>query len=149
MNRHSRTLLLSSILVLSLLGANLVWAEPTLKLAAHKGPIAYVSGGIGLDESSAFKNAMKDWPLSLQFAEKEGERAHYVADIKVILKDANNQVVFSAKSDGPFMLIKVPVGVYKIDATLAGKALHQQIEVTVGQPAKVNFLWPTAIVERR
>lgn len=80
---------------------------------------------IGLDESTAFKSAMKDWPLSMKFAEKHGQRAHYVADVQVVVTDAKGQVAVKAKSYGPFMLTKIPVVVFTLEATLAGKTLHK------------------------
>lgn len=33
----------------------------------HQGSIDYVSGGVGLDESTALKQAARTWPLALRF----------------------------------------------------------------------------------
>lgn len=140
--------ILTSIMVSTLMvGTNLANAASLLPAVQHSGANAFVTGGIGLDESVAFKIAMKDWPLSLQFAEKDGQRAHYVADVQVVVTDAKGQVAIKAKSDGPFMLTNIPVGNYKIDATLAGKTLHQQVEIKEGQPTKATFLWPSGTGE--
>lgn len=149
MNKISRTFLTSTVWFSMLAGANFANAASMLPPVQHSGVNTFVTGGIGLDESTAFKSAMKDWPLSMQFAEKDGQRAHYVADVQVVVLDAKGQVAIKAKSDGPFMLVKIPVGVYKIDATLAGKTLHQQVEIKEGQPAKVTFLWPAGTGETR
>jgi len=67
-----------------MVGTNLANAASLLPSVQHSGANTFVTGGIGLDESVAFKIAMKDWPLSLQFAEKDGQRAHYVADVQVV-----------------------------------------------------------------
>ena len=140
--------ILTSIMVSTLMvGTNLANAASLLPAVQHSGANTFVTGGIGLDESVAFKIAMKDWPLSLQFAEKDGQRAHYVADVQVVVTDAKGQVAIKAKSDGPFMLTNIPVGNYKIDATLAGKTLHQQVEIKEGQPTKATFLWPSGTGE--
>ncbi|NYH13763.1 hypothetical protein GGD41_000991 [Paraburkholderia bryophila] len=33
----------------------------------HKGDVAFVSGGVGQDESKALQHAQSQWPLSLRF----------------------------------------------------------------------------------
>lgn len=149
MKKLSKTLLTSTIWVSLLAGGNFANAVSLLPPIQHSGANSYVTGGIGLDESTALKSAMKDWPLSLQFAEKDGQRALYVANAQVVATDAKGQVAIGAKSEGPFMLAKIPVGVYKIEATLAGKTLRQQVEIKEGLPAKVTFLWPAGTGETR
>lgn len=142
--------ILTSIVVSTLMvGTSLANAASLLPSVQHSGANTFVTGGIGLDESMAFKSAMKDWPLSLQFAERDGQRAHYVADVQVVITDARGQVVILAKSEGPFILAKIPVGAYKIDATLAGRVLHQKVEIKGGQPAKITFLWPVGMGDTR
>ena len=142
MKKFSRTLLNSTVLMICLAGGSFANAASLLPPVQQSGANTFVTGGIGLDESTAFKSAMKDWPLSLQFAEKDGQKALYVADVQVVVKGAKGQVVISAKSEGPFMLTNIPEGVYTLEATLAGKTLHQQVQIREGQPAKVTFLWP-------
>ena len=149
MKKFTKAILTSIVVSTLMVGTNLANAASLLPSVQHSGANTFVSGGIGLDESVAFKTAMKDWPLSLLFAEKDGETAHYVADVNVVVTDAKGHVAIDAKSEGPYMLTKIPAGVYKIDATLAGKTLHQQVEIKVGQPAKVTFLWPAGTGETR
>ena len=44
------------------------------------GAVQYRCGGIGVDESSAMRAAMKDYPLSLLFAQRDGA---YLANVAV------------------------------------------------------------------
>lgn len=147
MNKISETLLTTTIGLTLLAGANFANAQSLLPPVQHSGANTFITGGIGLDESTAFKSAMKDWPLTLQFAEKSGHKAQYVADVQVVVTDTKGQVVMNAKSEGPFILAKIPPGVYKVQAILLGKAMHQKIELKDGQPAKVTFLWPASNAE--
>lgn len=137
-----KSLIAAAVSAYMLAGASFANSTTALPPLQHSGAHSYVTGGIGLDESSAFRRAMNDWPLSLRFAEKDGMKARYVADVQVHVTDENGKTAISAKSEGPFMLIKVPAGTYKIDATLGGQSLHQRAEVKNGQPAKITFLWP-------
>ena len=77
----------------------------------------YVSGGIGLDESEALKAAAKDYPLALTFAAQVGGKADYVADVTVAIHDGQGKPVLRATSEGPYMLVKLPAGDYKVSAT--------------------------------
>jgi type IV secretory pathway TrbL component len=52
------------------------------------GSVEYLSGGIGADESAAIRNASGQWPLTLEFAIKDRQRADFAADVKVRVLDA-------------------------------------------------------------
>ncbi|GEM_PF-2386882 len=44
------------------------------------------------------------------------------------------------------MLAKLAPGRYNVEATLAGKTLHEPVVVVKhGQPAQVAFVWPAGI----
>jgi len=116
----------------------------------HKsGDVEYLSGGIGKDESTAIERASKQWPLTLEFAVKGKQRDVFAADVKVVVHDAKGHAALEATSDGPFLLAKLAPGPYVVDATLAGKTLHEKVVVKHGQPTKVVFLWPAGTGETR
>ena len=90
-----------------------------------EGALQYACGGIGLDESTAMRAAMKDYPLSLLFAAKDGE---YLADIQVEVKGAKDSYRFVA--GGPVCLLKLPEGAYTVQATpKSGQTQSQQTHV--------------------
>lgn len=94
----------------------------------EQGTLQYSCGGIGLDESTAMRAAMKDYPLSLLFAAKDGE---YLADIKVEIKGAKDSYRFLA--GGPVCLLKLPEGSYTVQATTrSGLTQSQQVHVGKG-----------------
>jgi hypothetical protein len=142
MTRLFRKLVLSVSFTTLALGATFASAQSNLPPVQNSASNTFLTGGIGLDESTAIKGAMNDWPLSLQFAEMGGQRAQYVADVQVLVTDSKGHIAIQSRSDGPFMLANVPPGIYKIAATLAGKTLHQTVEVKSGKPSRITFLWP-------
>ncbi|GGH59950.1 hypothetical protein GCM10010975_22140 [Comamonas phosphati] len=94
-----------------------------------QGALQYACGGIGLDESTAMRTAMKDYPLSLLFAAKDGE---YLADITVEIKGAKDSYRFQA--GGPVCLLKLPAGAYSVQAT-SGNGQTQSLQTQVGKEA--------------
>ena len=87
-------------------------AQTQLPPMHEKGAVQYSCGGIGKDESTAMRAAMKDYPLSLLFAAKDGD---YLADISVDIQSAQGSTQFTA--NGPVCLVKLPAGSYKVTAT--------------------------------
>lgn len=107
----------------------------------QQGSVQFISGGIGLDESEAMKAAEKDYPLALTFAAQQGSKGDYVADVKVSIQDSHGKSMLQTTSGGPYMLVKLPPGHYKVSATYNGKM--QEREVSVGQAgsARAVFEW--------
>ena len=124
-------------------------AETTLPPLKRNGPIEYLSGGIGQDESSAIMSASPHWPLTLEFAVKNDKHADYSAGVQVTLRDIEGPVKLSKTTDGPFLLAKLPSGTYLIDATLSGQTLHRKVLIERGHPLKLIFMWPKGTGETR
>lgn len=141
MKRPNFSMTLAIAVSALLLAAPLVHAATDLPPTQHGGGIDYVTGGIGSDESTAIRQASRSWPLTLEFAVQDGQRAGYAADVAVELRDAHHRALLKLRSDGPFVLAKVPPGRYTVDATLNGKTLHQAIMVSADRPAKAVYLW--------
>lgn len=125
-----RTLLASALLATL---APLAQAQPeaTGKIPPLRteGALQYACGGIGSDESTAMRAAMKDYPLSLLFAAKDGE---YLADIQVEIKGAKDSYRFVA--GGPVCLLKLPAGAYSVQAT-SKNGQTQSLQTHVGKEA--------------
>ena len=109
-------------------------AQAGLPPVQHQGSVQYVSGGIGLDESEALKAAAKDYPLALTFAAQVGGKADYVADVTVAIHDGQGKPVLRATSEGPYMLVKLPAGDYKVSATYKGQTQERQVAVRAPAP---------------
>ena len=113
------------------------------------GQVEYLSGGIGVDEAKAIDNISQQCPLTLEFAVKDRMKADFVADVNVMVSDAKGHTALKAIENGPFLLAWLQPGRYTVDATFAGKTLHEKELVKAGQPAKRSFEWPDGTGESR
>ena len=130
-----------------LLGAAFAQAATALPAVHKSGQVEYLSGGVGRDEAKAIESASRQWPLTLEFAVKDKQKADFVADVNVMLRDAEGRTALKAVADGPFLLARVQPGHYTVDATFGGKTLHEKVLVKAGQPAKRFFEWPAGTGE--
>ncbi|RKF29790.1 carboxypeptidase-like regulatory domain-containing protein [Paraburkholderia fungorum] len=106
----------------------------------HKGGISFVSGGVGLDESTALRHAESQWPLSLRFT---GPGSDFLADVRVRIVDAHDGDVLSATSRGPYMLVKLRPGRYTVHAQYESHEQTQAVTVPAKGTAKAAFYWKT------
>jgi len=107
------------------------------------GSVNYISGGIGLDQSTAFKAAAKNFTLSLLFAQTR--RGEYLADVKVNIRDKAGATVLETVSEGPMLLATLPAGTYEVSAEHAGTALVKTVRIDSRRVAQAAFIWqPTA-----
>ena len=116
--------------------------ESALPLAKSQGPVTYVTGGIGLDESTALRQEQKNYPLSLLFT--AGKRGAYVANVQVTVRNANGKVLLDSASSGPIMLVRLPRGEYRVSAELRGEAKQASVKVPEKGTSTLSFNWPSA-----
>ncbi len=132
--------------------AALLGTVVSLEASAALGPLprekvagvaSYVSGGVSIESSQAFRKAFRDYPLVIQLFEKEGAREVYTADAQVRIVDAHGKTVLDRRADGPFMLVRLPAGDYRVSAELAGRALAPQaVHVSEHGHASRVFVFP-------
>ena len=109
----------STALALALAGAGaLAFGAVASALPAERqaGGISYVTGGVA-DEAA--------------LAQKTSGVNQYTADALVQVTDMAGNVVFSAQAEGPFMLVRIPPGQYRVRGTLNGRVAEAP-PVTVG-----------------
>lgn len=88
--------------------------------------IEYLSGGIGEDQVAAMRQLASHYSLSIIVAAKGGE---YLSDVDVSIVSAKGENVLSVRTDGPYLLVRLPAGRYRVTAQ-SGQA-NQTREVTV------------------
>ncbi|WP_232439351.1 carboxypeptidase-like regulatory domain-containing protein [Burkholderia ubonensis] len=108
----------------------------------HEGQVAYVSGGIGSDQSAALKQQVRDYSLVLEFAGRTGSgNNEYLADIPVNVTDAHGRQVLSTVTEGPFLLAALPAGRYSVTATYNGQTQRRNVQVQASSHVHEVFLW--------
>ncbi|MDP9899518.1 carboxypeptidase regulatory-like domain-containing protein [Variovorax ginsengisoli] len=131
-----RLLVVQSCVALACVGASaltLVQAQSAVPPMRSEGPVSYACGGIGVDESTAMRAAMKSHPLSLLFARADGA---YVADVSVTLTGAGAPV--QLRAGGPVCLLNLPAGQYTVEAVTDGMSKRQAVTVG-GAPKTLDF----------
>lgn len=114
-----------------------VSAQVDLQPQTTPGGIAWVSGGIGFDETHALKKIEGDYNLRLLFA-VQGTGA-YLADIVVIVQDRQGQPLLEATAPGPRLLAQVPPGTYTVTATSGGATETRRISVPRSGSTEQSF----------
>jgi hypothetical protein len=107
--------------------------------------ITYVTGGFGVDESCAMKEAAGNYDLMLTFAERDGS---YVADVNVQIIDRSGQPVLDTVS-GPLLLASLPAGEYRVRADYDGMSRWQTVRVGGERHSRLAFTWPSEIGRER
>ena len=132
-----------------LAGAAHAQSESALPPVQKSGAVEYLSGGIGLDESTAIKSASRHWPVSLGFSVQAPGKAEFASDVKLEIRDAKGAQVLATTASGPFLLAKLPPGSYSLRASLAGKTLERKVQIKAGGSARVELVWPAGTNQGR
>jgi hypothetical protein len=130
------------ILALGLAAVSATAEELALPPERTQGPVTYLTGGVGKEESDAIKRVQGRYPLSLLFVERGGPNTwHYLANVRVTLRDATGKSLLETTADGPFLLAKLPEGRYTVVAEIYGKSITRQADLTQGKRAQLVFEW--------
>lgn len=85
---------------------------------ATKEGFPYMSGGVGTGAREIMQRWGGNYNLKLTFAESSG---NYLADVKLILEDANGKEIISTMANGPWFYIQLPPGNYTAKADFEGE----------------------------
>ena len=112
----------------TLLGASLVLASFAASAAITEGRTAndraYVSGGVGLEESERLKQMADKYSLQLVISSRSGA---YLADTRVTITGANGQKVLDVPLDAPWLLVDLAPGNYKLVVAHAGRTQERNV----------------------
>lgn len=108
-------------------------AVSSASVAAEEGVTAqgsrYISGGVSAEEQAALHMQRKQFSLWVVTAAR-GSGA-YLAKARVKVTDPQRNTVFDGELDGPWLLIDLPAGRYRVEAQVDGQL---QQRVTTIQP---------------
>ena len=116
-------------------------AQAQLPDIQHYGNVEYVTGGFGLDESTALKAAMPDYPLALTFAARIGSKAAYVSQVQVVVRDQYDSTILNVESQGPFLLARLAPGTYQVHATYENQTQSRPVTVSDAKSSRMVFEW--------
>ena len=106
----------------------------------HVDNLTYETGGVGIEERAAMQKSIKDYNVSLVFANTKG---WYLSSIRVQIKGADGKIRLNKESNGPWFWVKLPQGLYEIVASHGGKQEVQKIDVGK-TPQNIEFTWNQA-----
>jgi hypothetical protein len=127
---------------LALLASGFSIADGTLPAVREQGQTHYLTGGIGVEEAKAVRAEKSKYPLNLTFLAKAGKIAEFTSSVDVSVANGKGNSVLKATSDGPFMLIDLPPGKYRITATSEGRTKSRDVDIFKGHHAQLTFEWP-------
>ena len=137
--------LLTSAMAAILLGAaalaQLAMAQSD-RVATTAGGVPYVSGGIGTTSTERLNSLAADFNLKLVFALKAGD---YLSGVEVIISDASGKTLLETRSEGPWLLARLPLGNYQIVASFAGNAERRTVTIGTEKLRTVDFRWASEV----
>ena len=92
-------------------------SEESFLKKGKEGRIAFLSGGVGQEEREALKQMGREYPLKLMFSNRKGED---LSDVTVKVLDQNDKTILTTVSNGPWLFINLPPGVYHLEASFRG-----------------------------
>ena len=128
------TLIFAVFASLSTLNASFAYALAT---NTHNG-IAYITGGVTIDERAEMMAKRKDFTLLIKVAAKSSK---YVGGTDVKITDQGGSNVFECTTDGPWLLVDLPVGRYSIGVTGVGIAQSQKILISKKTTRELTMAW--------
>lgn len=106
------------------------------------GNVTYVSGGIGSDEAQSMRAIAKNYPLEIVFVQRYGQQEEFLAEVNVQIKGYHQDVILDIKTEGPYLLAKLPQGKYRVVAEHNGVVKQQWVQIQGNKHQKLVFWWP-------
>ena len=106
--------------------------SPAARSATATAPgVSFMTGGVGLVARQELASQSGQYNLHLEFAyAPEGE---YLSEVQVEINDARGNNVLSTRTDGPWLLARLPAGSYTVKASYGSTTRTQQVTVGGGK----------------
>lgn len=122
---------------------SMVWfcfAQAQIPNTQYSQGISFISGGVGEEEAQAIVSEAKQWPLFLELSQLENGRGIWIFGAKIKIYSSQNQLIFDAQADGPYMLINLPQGDFLIEASYQNVVQKRAISIKPA-PQKISIFW--------
>jgi hypothetical protein len=104
----------------------------------QSGSVVFVSGGVDDASLDRMKSMVPEFNLKLVFALNSGA---FLSDVNVTIADARGNQVLQTKTEGPWLLAKLPAGTYQVVASEGGNAIKRTVTVGSGKASDLEFRW--------
>jgi Carboxypeptidase regulatory-like domain len=115
--------------------------ESNLPAEQVQGKVTFMSGGIGSDEAAAMRKEEAKYPLSLEFVGHGRAGGEHLAGVNVTIEDTKGGTDLTTVSSGPYLLVKLPAGDYKVTADHDGRTKTRNVVIAANKPERVVFEW--------
>jgi hypothetical protein len=127
MNHNRNRILTMALAACMFTGAGSVAAAQ----AAGSAGVDFVSGGVGLIARQEMQSHAGQYNLHVEFAAApEGE---YVSDVDVSIVNSRGANLLSTRTQGPWLMARLPAGTYTVNARYGGSTRQQQVTVGGGR----------------
>ena len=95
----------------------------------HQEGVAYLSGGIGIDQREELKKiaAKEKMNLKLEFAQRDGA---FLSAVPVTITNSSGAVRLQVTTDGPWLFVRLPEGEYRFRAERSGKVQSGSVTIS-------------------
>ena len=100
--------------------------------------IAYVSGGIGDDETTQLEATQHNYNLRVMNTDRSG---HFSGDTRIVISDLQHHALLDTES-GPLLYANLPKGRYIVEGFTASLSKKQAVVITAAKSVRVHFVWP-------
>ena len=114
-------------------------AQPATPAARHANGVSYLSGSADRDDAIDMQGAAVFYNVCLAFSGKE--RA-WIAGVQAQIYRHNGLLVFKVYADGPFILIRLKPGRYRIVANYDGRVIATKLAVPKHGATARMLWWP-------
>jgi hypothetical protein len=123
---------------LSLAAAGGAWALET----GNSGKAEWACGGAGVEERADMKVLESVANAGMLFVTEQ--RGGYLADVDFLVRDSSGTPVLEGRADGPYCLLRVPAGRYKVEATYEGVKRSATVVAAreAGKPSRARIAFP-------
>jgi len=97
----------------------------------------YLVGGVTKDERKELESLRSMFNMLVQTAALQS--GSYLSDVNVTVIDSQGKTVFDQKLDGPWLMAKLPVGRYRVNASYETQTLHRDVKVLAQKMEPVYF----------
>lgn len=116
-------------------GFLLMFVAPYYPLA--QGGYDYLSTGIGMGAREG--RVPQDYTVKIVFSSAKGE---LLASVKVNIAEVDGEQIFSVLSEGPWLYVDLPQGLYNIEATFRNCVVKREgVKISSGFVAEVIMRW--------